>query len=407
MYNDLRINAQRLEDTLRTLGAIAQNPENGGRNRLALSDGDKEGRDLFCKWMKEDGLEIKIDEIGNIFGIKKGTDPNALPIMLGSHLDTVKDGGMFDGAYGVLGGLEVIRTLKENKIETANPIVVAVFTNEEGARFQLDMMGSRYYATKKDLEKLYSVKDDTGVTVKEELKRIGYLGNETVPIGKYFELHIEQGPRLYREGISTCAVEGIQGLSWWKVEYQGQPNHAGSTPMEMRKDALLATAKVAIEVEKLALKIGNSCVATIGRIHVKPDIINIVPGSTSFTIDLRQFDKDLFTQAKAELQEIIKNAAEKRGLKYTVEKLVDVDPVIFDKDMVDTVEKSAKELGLSVTRKYSAACHDAQFLATICPTAMIFVPSLDGKSHCPEEWTDFTDIANGCNVLLHSVLKLV
>lgn len=400
----MNINAQRLEETLRTIGEIARNPENGGRNRQALSDGDKEGRDLFCKWLKEAGLEIRIDEIGNIFGIRKGTDPDALPVMMGSHLDTVKDGGMFDGAYGVLGGLEVIRTLNDNSIETKAPVVVAVFTNEEGSRFQVDMMGSSYYTGKGKLEDLYAVTDDDGKTVKEELERTGYLGSQTIKAGRYFELHIEQGPRLWREGIPICAVTGIQGISWWKYVITGQPNHAGSTPMEMRHDALIAAAEVITEVEKLAHRIGNDCVATVGRIKVEPDIVNIVPGKASFMVDLRQFDKDLFYKAHNELNEIVKKAAEKRGLTWTMENPVNVPPVVFDTDMVDTVENAAIKLGFRVSRKYSAACHDAQFLATICPTAMIFVPSINGKSHCPEEWTEFEDIAKGCNVLLHSVL---
>lgn len=400
----MNINAQRLEETLRTIGEIARNPENGGRNRQALSDGDKEGRDLFCKWLKEAGLEIRIDEIGNIFGIRKGTDPDALPVMMGSHLDTVKDGGMFDGAYGVLGGLEVIRTLNDNSIETKAPVVVAVFTNEEGSRFQVDMMGSSYYTGKGKLEDLYAVTDDDGKTVKEELERTGYLGSQTIKAGRYFELHIEQGPRLWKEGIPICAVTGIQGISWWKYVITGQPNHAGSTPMEMRHDALIAAAEVITEVEKLAHRIGNDCVATVGRIKVEPDIVNIVPGKASFMVDLRQFDKDLFYKAHDELNEIVKKAAEKRGLTWTMENPVNVPPVVFDTDMVDTVENAAVKLGFRVSRKYSAACHDAQFLATICPTAMIFVPSINGKSHCPEEWTEFEDIAKGCNVLLHSVL---
>ena len=403
----MNINAQRLEESLRTIGEIALNPENGGRNRQALSDGDKQGRDLFCKWLRDAGLEVRIDEIGNIFGIRKGTDPDALPVMMGSHLDTVKDGGLFDGAYGVLGGLEVIRTLNDNGIETKAPVVVAVFTNEEGSRFQVDMMGSRYYAGKGNLEELYAVTDDDGKTVKEELERTGYLGSQTIKAGRYFELHIEQGPRLWKEGIPICAVTGIQGISWWKYVITGQPNHAGSTPMEMRHDSLLAAAEVITETEKLAYRTGNDCVATVGRIKVEPDIVNIVPGRTSFIVDLRQFDKDLFYKAHDELNAIVKNAAEKRGLTWTMENPVNVPPVVFDTDMVDTVENAAKELGFRVSRKYSAACHDAQFLATICPTAMIFVPSINGKSHCPEEWTEFEDIAKGCDVLLHSVLHYV
>ncbi len=404
---DLSVNAERLSGSIREMGAVGFDPETGGRTRLALTDEDKEGRDLLCRWMREEGLDVKIDQIGNIFGVREGTDPSALPVMIGSHIDTVRAAGMFDGVYGVLGGLEVIRTLSQNKVRTRRPLVLAAFTNEEGARFQPDMMGSLYYTGAVGLEELLSAKDDSGLTAGEELDRIGYSGKETVRAGCYIELHIEQGPRLDAEGLPIGVVEGIQGLAWWTGEYFGESNHAGSTPMEMRKDALLAAAELATEAEKLALRIGRESVATMGRISPKPDIINIVPGKCSFTLDFRQFENRLFEEGKREVERLIAACAEKRGLKYDLRKAAEAPPVIFDSEMVRLVENTAAKLGLASKRMVSGASHDAQFLSPFCPTVMIFVPSRGGRSHCPEEWTETMDLENGCNVLLHSVLELV
>ena len=403
----LRINGERLISSIREMGSVGFDHESGGRTRLALTDEDKAGRDLLCRWMRDEGLEVKIDEIGNIFGIREGSDPSELPVMMGSHIDTVRDAGMFDGVYGVLGGLEVIRTLNENEVSAKRPLVVAAFTNEEGARFQPDMMGSLYYTRKVELGELVSSRDDSGVTVAEELDRIGYRGTNSTPVGCYLELHVEQGPRLHAEGVSIGIVEGIQGLAWWTGEYCGESNHAGSTPMDMRKDALLGVAELATEAEKLALRIGNGSVATMGKISPKPDIINIVPGKGSFTLDFRQFERGLFEEGKREVEKLIAACAEKRGLKYNFRKAAEAPPVVFDCEMIRLAERTAAKLGLVSKRMVSGASHDAQFLSPFCPTVMIFVPSKGGRSHCPEEWTEAKDLENGCNVLLHSVLELV
>ena len=403
----LRINGERLISSIRAMGSVGFDPETGGRTRLALTDEDKAGRDLLCRWMRDEGLEVKIDEIGNIFGIREGSDPSELPVMMGSHIDTVRDAGMFDGVYGVLGGLEVIRTLNENQVSAKSSLVVAAFTNEEGARFQPDMMGSLYYTRKVELGELLSSRDDSGITVGEELDRIGYGGAYSTPVGCYLELHVEQGPRLHAEGVSIGIVEGVQGLAWWSGEYYGESNHAGSTPMEMRKDTLLAVAELALEAEKLALSLGRGSVATMGRIAPRPDIINIVPGKCSFTLDFRQFDGELFEEGKREVEKLIVSCAARRGLKYCFKKAAEAAPVVFDRGMVELVGSRAAFLGFDSMKMISGASHDAQFLSSFCPTVMIFVPSVGGRSHCPEEWTDMKDLENGCNVLLHSVLELV
>lgn len=404
---DLRIKGERLISSIREMGSVGFDPETGGRTRLALTDQDKAGRDLLCRWMRDEGLEVKIDEIGNIFGIREGSDPSELPVMMGSHIDTVRDAGMFDGVYGVLGGLEVIKTLNENKVSPKGPLVIAAFTNEEGARFQPDMVGSLYYTRKVELGELLSSRDDSGVTAAEELDRIGYRGTDSTPVGRYLELHVEQGPRLHAEGVSIGIVEGVQGLAWWTGEYYGESNHAGSTPMEMRKDTLLAAAELAIEAEKLALRLGRGCVATMGRIAPRPDIINIVAGKTSFTLDFRQFDKELFEEGKREIEKLIVSCAAKRGLGYSFKKAAEAAPIAFDRGMVELVASTASFLGFDSMKMISGASHDAQFLSSFCPSVMIFVPSVGGRSHCPEEWTDMKDLENGCNVLLHSVLELV
>ena len=403
----LRINGERLISSIRAMGSVGFDPETGGRTRLALTDQDKAGRDLLCRWMRDEGLEVKIDEIGNIFGILEGSDPSELPVMMGSHIDTVRDAGMFDGVYGVLGGLEVIRTLNENEVTPKSSLVVAAFTNEEGARFQPDMMGSLYYTRKVELGELLSSRDDSGITVGEELDRIGYGGTYSTPVGCYLELHVEQGPRLHAEGVSIGIVEGVQGLAWWSGQYYGESNHVGSTPMEMRKDTLLAAAELALEAEKLALSLGRGSVATMGRIAPRPDIINIVPGKCSFTLDFRQFDGELFEEGKREVEKLIVSCAARRGLKYCFKKAAEAAPVVFDRGMVELVGSRAAFLGFDSMKMISGASHDAQFLSSFCPTVMIFVPSVGGRSHCPEEWTDMKDLENGCNVLLHSVLELV
>lgn len=403
----LRINGERLLNSIKEMGAIGYDPKTGGRTRLAFTDEDKAGRDLLCRWMQENGLEVRIDEIGNIFGVRNGSDEKKPPLMIGSHIDTVRDAGMFDGVFGVLGGLEVVKTLNDNDIKTERSLIVAAFSNEEGARFQPDMMGSLYYTGKADIKDLLSSEDDSGKTVGEELNRIGYRGSDTVQVGCYLELHIEQGPRLHAEGIPIGIVEGIQGLAWWTGEYFGESNHAGSTPMNMRKDTLLAASKLALEAEKLALRIGKGSVATMGRIKPHPDIINIVPGKCSFTIDFRQFDNVLFETGKEEIEKLIISCASERQLNYSFRNVAEVAPIVFDSEMVNTAEAKASFLGLKSMRMISGASHDAQFLTAICPSVMIFVPSTGGRSHCPEEWTDAHEMENGCNVLLQTVSELV
>jgi len=396
------INPQRLINTINTLGKIGKNGQ--GTTRLTLTDTDKQARDQLIKWLKQASLDIKIDNIGNIYGTRKAKTTNP-PIVLGSHIDTVKNAGIYDGALGVLAALETINTLNDQNTETETPITVAAFTNEEGARFQPDMMGSMVHTGALPVETAWNAKDDQGTTVKEELQRIGYLGNDTIEPGRYIELHVEQGPILHTENIQIGIVEGIQGMAWWDATYTGEPNHAGTTPLTHRRDTLLAAAETCIKIRKTAENIKGS-VATMGRLHNKPDIRNVIPGHTFFTIDYRQYQPELYEKGQRSVADQIKETAQKHGLEYTLKQTVDAKPVRFNPEMVNFIETKTKQLGYTNTRIHSGAGHDAQFLTHTCPTAMIFVPSIGGKSHSPQEKTNPHDLVNGANLLYHVALEL-
>ncbi|MCW4011851.1 MAG: M20 family metallo-hydrolase, partial [Candidatus Bathyarchaeota archaeon] len=335
---------------------------------------------VFLEWLEEESLEVKIDNIGNIYGTRQGTEKHP-PVVLGSHIDTVKNAGIYDGALGVLGALETIRQLNTLDIETKHPVTVAAFTNEEGARFQPDMMGSMVATGELPVEEAWKAIDDNGTTVKDELERIGYLGNDTIESGSYLELHVEQGPILDSEGIEVGVVEGIQGMAWWDATYTGEANHAGTTPLTHRHDALLATAETCMGLRELAERLGEGSVATMGRLHAEPDIRNVVPEHTFFTVDFRQYRRELYEEGQPILEKLISETAEKHRLEYTLKQTVDAKPVRFDPNMVNLVEGKTRQLGYSYKRMHSGAGHDAQFMTHVCPTAMIFVPSIGGKSH--------------------------
>ncbi len=397
------INPRRLIDTINAFGSIGKTSQ--GTTRLTLTDTDKEARDKLVEWLSEESLDVKIDNIGNIYGIREGTE-DLPPVVLGSHIDTVKNAGIYDGALGVLGALETIRKLNTLGIETKRPVAVAAFTNEEGARFQPDMMGSMVHTGALPVEEAWMASDDDGVTVKDELQRIGYLGKDTIEAGNYLELHVEQGPILDSENLQVGVVEGIQGMAWWDAIYTGEANHAGTTPLSLRHDALLATAEVCIGLREMADGLGEGSVATVGRLHAQPDIRNVVPGEAFFTVDFRQYRSELYEEGQGLVKKLIRETAEKHMLEYTLTQTVDVKPVRFDTEMVNLVEEKTKKLGYSYRRMHSGAGHDAQFMTHICPTAMIFVPSINGRSHCQEEKTLDQDLVNGANILYNCALSL-
>lgn len=357
--------------------------------------------------MKALGLDVSIDAIGNVTGVYAGEE--ALPmVMMGSHIDTVGTGGLYDGNYGVMAGLEVIATLQEAGIRARRPLAVTFFTNEEGVRFQPDMMGSVVFAGEYPLEAALAAKDREGITLDEALQAIGYKGEGRpgdMLVDSYVELHIEQGPILDKEGTDIGVVTGVQGISWQELTLTGVSNHAGTTPMSMRHDAGLAAAKIAVFARELALDLGGDQVATVGHISVKPNLINVIPNQVVMSVDLRNTDNAVLKLAEQRLADFIATTAQDEGVKISSRSLVRFNPVIFADDIVNVVEDEARRQGLSTRRLPSGAGHDAQFMASVCPAGMIFVPCLDGISHNVNEHSDPEDLIAGANVLLQVVLQ--
>jgi N-carbamoyl-L-amino-acid hydrolase len=391
-------------EALAQIGAI----EGGGCARLALTDEDKAGRDLVTGWMKELGLDVCVDAIGNVIGLRAGRERLA-PLMTGSHIDTVRTGGRYDGNYGVLAGLEVVRMLNEAKVVTRRPIAVAFFTNEEGARFQPDMMGSLVYAGGIGLNEAHAAADKDGLSVGDELRRIGYLGAAKPGALKphaFLELHIEQGPILDEEKVQIGVVESVQGISWTEYTVTGVSNHAGTTPMRLRRDAGYLAASVNLFTRKLAWEMGGNQVATIGSLSLRPNLINVVPNRAVFSVDLRNTDEAKLKEAEARVAAHIAEVAKAERVEVEAKVLARFEPVIFDAVLVDRVEHHAKALSLSTRRMPSGAGHDAQMMQRLCPTAMIFVPSVAGLSHNVKEHTEAADLMAGAQVLMNLMLEL-
>lgn len=404
---NLKVNAGRLHGRLAELAAIGA-IEGGGCARLALSDEDKAGRDLVCRWMHELGLNVTVDGIGNVVGVRQGRRGGPA-VMAGSHIDTVRTGGRFDGNLGVLAGLEVVATLNENGIETEHPLAVAFFTNEEGARFAPDMMGSLVFTGELPLETALQTRGIDGSSVGENLARIGYAGGAALPARApraYVELHIEQGPVLDHEGIDIGVVESVQGISWTEIEISGVSNHAGTTPMSLRCDAGWVAGSIIAFVREMAEEMGGSQVATVGRIEFFPNLVNVVPNRAVLTVDLRNTREEALRLAEARLLAHIAALREAEKVKVSTRCLARFEPVPFAPEMTALVERHARAHGLSTRRLPSGAGHDAQMLAAVCPTGMIFVPSVDGISHNVREFTHPHHIEAGANVLLSVLCEL-
>ena len=403
----LRISEARLMARLAELAAIGATAD-GSCCRLALTDEDRAGRDLVVRWMRELGLEVRIDPVGNIFGLRRGAE-DVEPVMTGSHIDTVRTGGRYDGNLGVLGGLEVVQVLNEAGIVTRRPLAVGVFTDEEGARFAPDMLGSLVYAGGLPLAQAYATVSIDGKVLKEELARIGYLGDAPLPLARphaFVELHIEQGPVLDSEGITIGAVENLQGISWQEVSITGQSNHAGTTPMRLRHDAGYCAAATGHFLRQLAREIGGSQVATVGKVDLHPNLINVIAARARLTVDLRNTDEALLAAAERRLAGFLEQLAADEGVQAEAKTLARFEPVLFDKGVADLIARTAVKLGHSCRPMTSGAGHDAQMMARLCPTAMIFVPSVGGISHNPAEHTEPAHLAAGADVLLHTLLEL-
>ncbi len=405
---NLRINGPRLWDSLMTLAQIGATPK-GGVKRLALTDLDKHGRDLVVQWAKAENLAITIDQIGNVFMRREGNDPSLPPIVSGSHIDTQPTGGKFDGNYGVLAALEVVRTLNEHGIQTQAPIEVAFWTNEEGSRFVPVMMGSGVFCGAFSLEHAYAAKDVDGKTVKDELARIGYLGTQVPgqhPIGAYFETHIEQGPVLEDADKVIGVVPAVMGLSWYDCVVTGMEAHAGPTPMHLRKDALQVATKIMQEVVHIGNRYPPYGRGTVGMVQVFPNSRNVIPGEVKFSIDLRNITATLLTTMHEEILAFVEKTTSDSGLKISIERVSYYPPCPFHVDCVDAVRAATATLGYSNMDVVSGAGHDAIYTARLAPSGMIFVPCKDGISHNEIEDAKPEHLEAGCNVLLHAMLNL-
>lgn len=406
-HRNLRINGKRLQSSLEEMAKIGATP-GGGVQRLTLTDEDKRARDLFVKWLKELDMEITIDEMGNIFGALPGQDNTLSPVMSGSHIDSQPKGGRFDGILGVMGALEVARTLHENGIKTKRPYVVVDWTNEEGSRFAPAMVASGVWAGALERDWAYNRTDINGKRFEDELIRIGYKGNVPAkhhPVHAYYEYHIEQGPILEREGKLIGAPKGILCLHWYDVYLEGTANQVGPTPMEGRNDALCAAAEMILKVNRLPGKMGGNMVATVGEIQNYPNSRNIIPDKVHFTVDIRSWDDDLAIRAWEDVKADFENIAESRGCPIRIEETWRVEHSPFDERLVQRVLDSADALGYSSKHMVSGAGHDASYMNQIAPTAMVFVPSIGGRSHVEVEKTRWEDCEAGANVLLHSILE--
>jgi N-carbamoyl-L-amino-acid hydrolase len=402
----IAVNGERLWQSLMDLAQIGATPK-GGNCRLALTALDGKGRDLVIGWMKQAGLTVTVDQVGNIFARRAGRDNNKPPVVTGSHIDTQPTGGKFDGCYGVLAGLEVIRTLQDRGITTEAPLEVAVWTNEEGTRFVPVMMGSGVFANKFPLEVALDARDADGKTVRDELQAIGYGGSAPVgqrPLGAYFEAHIEQGPILEDENKVIGVVTGSLGLRWYDITVTGMEMHAGPTPMALRKDALFAATHLMQEVIHIANAHAPYGRGTVGAAQVYPGSRNVIPGRVTFSADMRHQDEATLNEMDRRLRQACADVQEKHGVQVDLKEVSYFPPTPFDARMVDMVRNGARSRGLSYMDIVTGAGHDAVYIASIAPTAMIFVPCKDGISHNEIEDARPEHLAAGCNVLLAAML---
>jgi N-carbamoyl-L-amino-acid hydrolase len=402
-----RINGDRLLRRLHDLARIG-GTDGGGVTRLTLTDEDRAGRDQLAAWMREAGLEIRIDDVGNMSGVRPGRSDGP-PVLIGSHIDTVVRGGKYDGALGVLGALEVIDTLNDLGIETERPVALVNWTNEEGVRFEPAMTCSGLAAGRFTRDELFSKTDRAGLRFENELRRIGYLGDEAhrpLPAAAYLELHIEQGPVLEAAALPVGVVGGIVGITWSEVTIRGQADHAGPSPMHLRHDALVAASHIIAGVERLAIDQDATAVATVGRLAIAPNVINTIPGEAVFSVDFRHRDPGILEAQVRNLENLVERICAERGVTGTVRRFWTSEPTPFAPEVIAAVRDVVVSLDLPVQELWSGAGHDAKYVADVCPAGMIFVRSQGGLSHCETEFSTRDDIIAGTNVLLRSALAL-
>ncbi len=401
-----RINGERLWASLMELAKIGATPK-GGCCRLTLTDLDRQGRDLVISWAKAAGLSVTVDKIGNVFMRREGRNPSLPPIVSGSHIDTQPTGGKFDGNYGVLAALEVVRTLNDLHIETEAPVEVVFWTNEEGSRFVPVMMGSGVFAGVFALDNIYAAADSEGKTVGEELKNIGYFGTQTPgdhPIGAYFEAHIEQGPILEEEEKIIGVVQGVLGIRWYDCIVTGQESHAGPTPMHLRQDAMQVAARVMQEVVAIARRSEHGR-GTVGMVQVYPNSRNVVPGEVKFSIDMRNISDDEVAKMDGALREYINTVSQESGMAITLEEVSHYPAAPFHPDCQAAISRVADQLGYPSRPIVSGAGHDAVYMSYLAPTGMIFIPCKDGISHNEIEYASPEHVTAGANVLLKVMME--
>ncbi|HLJ71214.1 MAG TPA: Zn-dependent hydrolase [Roseiarcus sp.] len=405
--SNVRINGQRLWDALMEMAKIGATPK-GGCKRLTLTDLDKQARQLFASWCEKEGCAVKVDEMGNMFARRPGAEDHLPPVMIGSHLDTQPTGGKYDGVLGVLGALEVVRSLNDLKIKTRHPVEIANWTNEEGSRYAPAMISSGVFAGVYTKEFAYAREDAEKKKLGDELERIGFKGSEPVggrPIHAFFELHIEQGPILEDESIDVGVVTHGQGQRWYEIKLVGFESHAGSTPMPRRKDALLGAARIVELVNKIGLSKAPLGVSTVGMLNPYPNSRNVIPGEVFMTCEFRHPIDETLSDMDAELKTGIEEICRKIGLTYELKQVFYYAPVAFDQGCVAAVRRAAKHLGLSHRDIVSGAGHDACYIARVAPTSMIFTPCVDGVSHNESEEISQEWATAGANVLMHAVLE--
>ncbi|WP_174614462.1 Zn-dependent hydrolase [Virgibacillus ihumii] len=403
----LTINFARMKETIEYSAKVGEIPNNG-LCRLALSKEDKAMREQFQEWMIEAGLEVRVDDFGNMYGRRKG-QTNLDPLVVGSHLDTQPNGGRFDGVLGVLSALEAIRTLNDYEIETYRSIEIVNFANEEGARFEPPLLGSGGLAGVFSKEYVYNRQDRDRKVFKNELAEIGFKSDEKNRLQRahaFLELHIEQGPILENERITIGAVEGIKGMSWLEVKVTGEGGHAGPTPMPLRKDAMMAATSMIAHIERKCADADGDLTVTVGRLDVKPGAVNCIPEKVVFSVDVRHLDDEIREKFIAEEKAVLHEMAADRKVDLETEMLWEVDTSTFHEDIIFQVSKSAERLGYSNRRLYSGAGHDAKYMNDFTATGMIFLSSVDGKSHVESELTLDDDIYKGANVLLDAMIHL-
>lgn len=404
--SNIRINGDRLWSSLMEMAKIGAT-DKGGCNRQALTDLDKQGRDLFVQWCRAEGCSIRIDSMGNIFARRDGKNNELPPVLTGSHLDTQPTGGKFDGVYGVLAGLEIIRSLNNAAAVTQAPIEVAVWTNEEGARFSPAMIGSGVWCGEFDLDYAYQREDKDGLLFQDELARIGYLGDspaQAFPIAAAFEVHIEQGPILEDEGLQIGVLSGVQGMNWYDLILTGQPCHAGPSPMEKRRDPFMALPSIQQRLYDLAAEYSPWARVTFGNISATPGSYNTVPETVTLAVDLRHPDQATLDTMDKKFRAIVAESCATKDIEFSIHEQWQSPAVAFDEDCTAAIASSVKQLGYSHKAMVSGAGHDSVYVSRVAPTSMIFIPCENGISHNEAENAFIEDIEAGANVLLHAML---